>query len=248
MIRYLALELEVWCELLGDNHFVNALLEMEGLVSIEIIFERQAGSLSFCSDLLSNNESSTLSRQLEESILNWGITHQAQDTLRFTEATRNEERNLKVIFERECEKKWLWGRVSGWEDVSGKLSFRWKEEESKSIMRSRAYRDTNDNENESHTPLPSRSSARGNLPIGFPEISSEIAYTGDEHEELDQGLESLMNSVDDVMMDYGYVAQGRGRWVNGRDIYADREDAYSESNYSRCSASFEDDSDTEEWI
>ncbi|TGO52722.1 hypothetical protein BCON_0136g00170 [Botryotinia convoluta] len=246
-IRYLALEFEVWCELLGDNHFVNALLEMEGLVSIEIIFERQPGSLPFCSDLSSNNESSILSRQLEESIMNWGITHQAQDTLRFTEPTRNEERNLKVIFERECEKKWLWGRVSGWEDVSGKLRFRWKEEESKRIMRSRAHRDTNDNENESYTPLPSRSRAKGNPPIGFSGISSETAYTGDEHEELDQGLESLMNSVDDVIMDYGYVAQRRGRWVDGKDTYADREDAYSESNYSRCSASFEDDSDLEGW-
>ncbi|KAF7893328.1 uncharacterized protein EAF02_000866 [Botrytis sinoallii] len=247
MIRYLALEFEVWCELLGDNHFVNALLEMEGLVRIEIIFERQPGSLSFCSDFSSNNESSILSRELEESIMNWGITHQAQDTLRFAEPTRNEERNLKAIFERECEKKWLWGRVSGWEDVSGKLRFRWKEEESKSIMRGHAHRYSND-ENESYTPLPSRSSARGNSPIGFSGISSETAYTGDEHEVLDQGLESLMNSVDDVIMDYGYVAQGRGRWVNGRDTYADRDDAYSESNYSRCSASFEDDSDTEGWI
>ncbi|KAF5877947.1 uncharacterized protein Bfra_000112 [Botrytis fragariae] len=248
MIRYLALEFEVWCELLGDNHFVNALLEMEGLISIEIIFERQPGSLSFCSDLSSNNESSILSRQLEESIMNWGITHQVQD-LRFVEPTRNEERNLKVIFERECEKKWLWGRVSGWEDVREKLSFRWKEEESKSMVQSRVYEETNDNENKSYKPLPSRLRAKDNHPTGFFGISSEAAACmGDEHEELDQGLESLMNSVDDVIMDYGYVAQGRGRWVDGKDTYADQDDAYSESNYSRCSASFEDDSDLEGWI
>ncbi|KAF7894626.1 uncharacterized protein EAF01_010076 [Botrytis porri] len=247
MIRYLALQFEVWCELLGDNHFVNALLEMEGLVSIEIIFERRPGSISSCSSLSSNNESSMLSRQLEESMMNWGITHQAQD-LSFVEPTRNEERNLKVIFERECEKKWLWGRVSGWEDVSGKLRLRWKEEESRSMMQSRIHRDTNDYENESYTPLPSRSRLKDNTSIGFTEINSAMTYTEGECEKLDQGLESLMNSVDDVIMDYGYVTQGQGRWAGGKDTYADREDAYSESNYSQCSESFEDDSDLEGWI
>ena len=245
-IQYLALEFEVWCELLGDNHFVNALLEMEGLVSIEIIFERQPGSLS-CSDSSSNWESSILSRQLEESIMNWGIKHQAQD-LRFTEPSRNEERNLEVIFERECEKKWLWGRVSGWEDVRGKLRFRWKEERSRSMMPSRFHRDLNDNENEAYTPPPSRSRANGNIPIRFSEINTETTYMGHGHEELNQGLESLINSVDDVIMDYGYVAQGRARCVGGEDTYVDQEDAYSESEYSRCSASFEDDSDVEGWI
>ncbi|KAF7959164.1 hypothetical protein EAE96_002679 [Botrytis aclada] len=247
-IQYLALEFEVWCELLGDNHFVNALLEMDGLVSIEIVFERQPRSLSTCSDFSSNNKSSTLSRQLEESIMNWGITQQAQNTLSFTEPTRNEERNLKFIFEMECEKKWLWGRVSGWEDVRGKLRFRWKEGDNREVLQSRLHRDTHDNENAGYAPVPSRSRAKDNTPIGFSGTTSDIAYTGGEHENLEQGLESLMNSVDDVIMDYGYVTQGRGRWVNAKDTDADREDAYSESNYSQFSASFEDDSDLEEWV
>ncbi|KAI9644010.1 hypothetical protein NHQ30_007362 [Ciborinia camelliae] len=230
-IRYLALEFETWCELLGDNHFVNALLEMEGLVEIAVVFEVAATSCPSISSPIyrSSFPSSMISTHREESIQHW------ENTLKFLEPTEEEERELEDVFERECEKKWLWGRVRGWEDVKSKLRLKWKEGESRSAssIQRRAGAPQNEKGNEGYARLRSGPAAKGNIQIGYQEFhggEGSGLKTG-----FEQRLESLLNSVDDVIMDYGHIAHRRG----GEEM------EYSESEYS---ASFEDDSDLEGWI
>ncbi|CAD6441502.1 19e65444-75cf-476d-90f0-2e75eb43adbd-CDS [Sclerotinia trifoliorum] len=132
MIRYLALEFRVWTTLLGDNHFVNALLEMEGLLRIDIIFERDLSLNSFESSSSSNNfsnndASSITSKPPEES------TDETNPQTTFLEPTKQEQRDIEEIFSKESEKTWLWGRISGWEDVREKLRFKFKVKQSDKV-------------------------------------------------------------------------------------------------------------------
>lgn len=146
-ILYLALDFEVWSTLLGDNHFVNALLEMEGLVRIDIIFERDLSSFSsphhtHSNDIYNNdNDTSTItSKPLSESINRKPNPHphpqnphhhhhHPQTKFLFLAPTKQETKTLENIFEKESEKIWLWGHVSGWEDIRGKLRFKFKQQD-----------------------------------------------------------------------------------------------------------------------
>ncbi|KAF7878915.1 hypothetical protein EAF04_000118 [Stromatinia cepivora] len=247
-IHYLALEFEAWSELLGDNHFVNALLEMEELLRIDIIFERDLSLLSSHSAFPNNdNASSIVSNPLEESKWNRGNSHQCQNTLKFLEPTAEEERELEDLFERESEKIWLWGRVGGWEDVRGKLRFKWKEEgrkrKSKNAMQNHisSISSLKKCENESFTHLrPEYSGSR--------DSQAEDWETSQRQAGLEHGLESLIHSVDDVILDYEDVARGGGWCVDGllEDEVDVDVDVYSESEYSRCSGDLDDDFDDDD--
>ncbi|KAJ8069727.1 hypothetical protein OCU04_000151 [Sclerotinia nivalis] len=254
-IRYLALEFRVWSELLGDNHFVNALLEMEGLLRIDIIFERDLSSLSSHSAFPNNDEvtSSIISKPHEGSIWNRGKSHQCQNTLEFLEPTGEEERKLEDIFERESEKIWLWGRVRGWEDVRGKLRYKWNEEE-----KNRKTKNATQNRISNLNSLKKNESEFFTHPYSEPRYSgyrSQDAQSEDweisqRQAGLEEGLESLIHSVDDMILDYEDGARG-GAWCvdgsfgQGLDVDADV-DVYGESEYSRCSEGLDEDFDDDD--
>ncbi|QSZ35366.1 hypothetical protein DSL72_008236 [Monilinia vaccinii-corymbosi] len=243
-IRYLAVEFNVWCDLLEDNHFVNALFEMEALVSIDIVFEKR--EISASSNTYRSCSSSTVSTRPGDSIMHWGNARETTNTLDFIQPTEEERIELEDLFQRECQNIWWWGRVSGWEDVMRKLRLMWKEGDSQAITA---------------IPIPSRthrasgcftsgSGIRGSTKMGYEELRGLEVDDSASRRGFEDGLGSLMSRVDDVIMDYGYGyeygVQGGGEWDDvtcgcggggeGR--------VCGESGYY---ASFDDDSDLEGW-
>lgn len=226
---------------------MNALLEMEGLMSIEIIFEKEKLFAS------SKRSSSIKSKSLGDSIEKWRDANEGTKTHGFLDPTEEEEIGLEDIFERECEKNWLWGRVGGWEDIRGKLRFRWRDGDScsASTISRRDHR-----RGETHARLRAGCGAKGDTKIEYQELS-DLGTPNSSRGGL-ECLESLLSSVDDVILDYGYVAQGRGEWsevLRGCGVGGGVGDVYSASLYSAsvysesvCSASFEDDADLAGWI
>lgn len=245
---------------------MNALLEMEGLIEVGIIFERwELSSSSSSSSSFQNASSSFGSERLSLSRTN----PNSNQTFEFRSPTQEEGRKLEYIFERESEKKWLWGRVRGWEDVRGKLRFRWKDSTvfhpstntnqntNNTTLTRYTKRNTSSGSNfrtsklgieietyprtrprlrlrtRSQSPPPSRFQAPEAEKDMYtsPERTPEMEQIQINYEEctpsngqrqilgLDQPLEtpetvkSLLNSVDDVIMDYEYMDQGRGVWI-----------------------------------
>ncbi|KAM3077578.1 hypothetical protein ACMFMG_006914 [Clarireedia jacksonii] len=193
-IRVLALDFKVWVRLLGDNHFVNALLEMEGLEGLEVIFEREV--------LASISRRRGSARR--------AITGEEENGgLHFSAVKNDEMSELEEVFERECEKCWLWGRVKGWEDVRAKLRFRWKDEG--------GFID--DEELEEDDVYGYRAVETSNKSVKGLGIAMR-------KESVDLSVQSLLLSVDDVLEEYGAMdsesadGNGHGDWE------------YSESEYS----------------
>ncbi|ESZ96265.1 hypothetical protein SBOR_3320 [Sclerotinia borealis F-4128] len=227
LIRYLAISFEVWCVLILDNHFVTAMLEMEmeGLVDVEVVFERGVDysfSDTTSSDLLcdSNVSPSRLQSQTHSNSKN---TSNPKPNLSFTTPTPTETQHLQTLFSRSYTRIWRWGYISGWEKILSKICFRWIDEDPE---------------------------IETDAEIGDAEVEVKIGES-----ESEGGLESLLHSVDDVMMEYrhgyrdgyknisskqgryGNVTSGHGRYGYGyRDADAEQEQVveyeYSESEYS----------------
>ncbi|PQE31072.1 hypothetical protein CJF32_00006137 [Rutstroemia sp. NJR-2017a WRK4] len=197
-IRVLALDFKVWVGLLRDNHFVNALLEMEGLEGLEVVFER--GVLGWRFD--GGRRRSKMGGKGE---------------LRFGEVRGEEVDALEEVFERECEKCWLWGRVKGWEDVRRKLRFRWKEEGGGGVVEEEEEEVQDDDDLYGYSGVePKMEEVRGLVGMG----------AGMRKESVDLSVQSLLLSVDDVLEEYGAMADEEG------ERQAEVEFEYSESEYS----------------
>ncbi|PQE12660.1 hypothetical protein CJF30_00002554 [Rutstroemia sp. NJR-2017a BBW] len=200
-IRVLALDLKVWIGLLRDNHFVNALLEMEGLEGLEVVFER--GVLGWRFDGGNRRRS------------NGG----GKGELRFGEVRGEEVDALEEVFERECEKCWLWGRVKGWEDVRRKLRFRWKEEGGGGVVEEEEEEVQDDDDLYGYSGVePKMEEVRGLVGMG----------AGMRKESVDLSVQSLLLSVDDVLEEYGAMAEVDTEVEERREV----EFEYSESEYS----------------
>ncbi|PQE03939.1 hypothetical protein CJF31_00003041 [Rutstroemia sp. NJR-2017a BVV2] len=203
-IHVLALDFKVWVGLLRDNHFVNALLEMEGLGEggLVVVFERGVLGWRF-------EGGRRMSRG------------RGKGELRFSEVRQEEMSAVEEVFERECEKCWLWGRVKGWEDVRAKLRFRWKEEGG--VVDEEEVQD--DDDLYGYSGVEPRMEELKGLGLGM--------GTGMRKESVDLSVQSLLLSVDDVLEEYGAMAQVDTEVdTEVEEVEGDVEFEYSESEYS----------------
>jgi hypothetical protein len=137
------------------------------------------------------------------------------EELWFEEVRQEGMSDLEEVFENECEKCWLWGRVKGWEDVRAKLRFKWKGE--CGFVEEEEVQD----DLYGYSGVEPRTDGVKGLGLG---IGMNMG-TGTRKESVDLSLQSLLLSVDDVLEEYGAMDAGA-------DADVEEEYEYSESEYS----------------